>query len=871
MDRSIIDISYFRHSLETLEALPTLPAIALKGIKQALTPSASVPELAKIIELDPPLTIKILQAANKPYLGQTKNITSLQEALSSLDHSVIRSIILSVSVFDLFSDKKKDYGIKIDGLWIHSISTAVWARQLAPLQRPAVDPEKAFIAGLLHDIGRITLCHHLRTQYKEIIAFAQEKKVPLYQAERDCMGFDHTDIGQWLFEHWNIPLLYRAATLYHHSPNKKFHEETDHFYLSRLINLADHLCSHYQTGQGEKYIQQKSSLKLPMDSAISFDDLDKIKISVDEGVEELLERLDLRPISTETYFPVLIEANLALRDLQQEQENRQINLIQRERELAGINILGLQLQGSHSLQNALRHLTETLVASFPFKEAISTLYLDGDWELLAQARKDGISGRCQTLLAEQSRQPEPYQISESGGSWLFVDLIGKQGPLGYLKVQPDKEEPLFMDKMGLFLASCAKLASEAIERIQSHQKIQRLTENLKRSVVQLDEEKAKAEQEKIQKDSIFDGLPLGLLLLDEQGNIQCYNPAAKRMFPKIVTGLGKSFIEIFPDPMFQKGKELVLEGEQLFRKETTITDMTTGSEKIYQWRLSPIEGQANGEKSLLCILDDRTEDHAMQKQLLEAARMASVGELAAGTAHNLRSPLGAVKGILELLLEEIEEGRILSQTVDMPADPAAQPPEPVKDQLQIVLKSLDKCFSIIDDLLQFARRPDRPPETLCLNELLNGTESLLDELFKEREIKIERDLQTTQVFGRQTDLTQVFLNLYSNAYKAMPQGGKFTIRSRLVSQSANIPLIKIFLSDTGYGIPQEHLPKIFDPFFTTSERVEGTGLGLSLTRKIIKEHGGTIEVNSTVGKGTSFCITLPVQPSITSEKTNEAA
>jgi signal transduction histidine kinase len=248
----------------------------------------------------------------------------------------------------------------------------------------------------------------------------------------------------------------------------------------------------------------------------------------------------------------------------------------------------------------------------------------------------------------------------------------------------------------------------------------------------------------------------------------------------------------------------------------------------------------------------------LQKQLLEAARMASVGELAAGTAHNLRSPLGAVKGILELLLEEIDAGHISCYATDTET---ARPTRTVREQLQIVLKSLDKSFSIIDDLLQFARRPDRPPGRLRLQGLLEGTEVLLAELFKERGIRVEKALSSQDVFGRKADLMQVFLNLYSNAYKAMPEGGTLTIESRsTVRQPGNTPCIEVVVTDTGYGIPADHVPKIFDPFFTTSDRVEGTGLGLSLTRKMVREHGGNLEVTSTLGKGTSFRLTLPSYP-----------
>jgi signal transduction histidine kinase len=330
------------------------------------------------------------------------------------------------------------------------------------------------------------------------------------------------------------------------------------------------------------------------------------------------------------------------------------------------------------------------------------------------------------------------------------------------------------------------------------------------------------------------------------------------MLPDALRKDEEPFVKAFPDPMLSKATEDLAQGERFARGETILPIAVDGSERTIQWGLVPVGKQSNGEKALLCILQDVTEERVLQKQLLESARMASVGELAAGTAHNLRSPLGAVKGILELLLEEIDAGRIACYSTDTETE---RPTRTVKEQVQIVLKSLDKSFSIIDDLLQFARRPDRPPERIGLRSLLEGTEVLLAELFKERGIRIEKAMEAEDLFGRKADLMQVFLNLYSNAYKAMPEGGVLSIRSRtVVLQPGNIPGTEVMVSDTGHGIPADHLPKIFDPFFTTSDRVEGTGLGLSLSRKMVKEHGGNLEVTSTLGKGTSFRLTLPSYP-----------
>jgi putative nucleotidyltransferase with HDIG domain len=858
MTPDTIDEVYLRHCLEAIDSLATLPSIATEAIRRALSPDASVDDLAEVIELDPPLTALVLKAANAPYQDRSCNITSLKTALSKLGHGAIRGIVMSCPALVFFADQQADYGMDPAGLWTHSIETAVLARVLAGQTTPPVDPEEAFVSGLLHDVGKMFLSGLLKDEYGRIVTRAGEEQIFLHRAERDEMGCDHADVGRWLLERWKIPALYSRVVQHHHNPSQGFLDGSYPQTLCRVVDLANQLCRGRRARPEEAPRPDEIPPRILKGLSLSPEQMELARVEADRTLKTLLERVDWKPLPLATFLPVLTEANIALGGMREDQEARQRDLVERERELTGINSLGLHLQGCNSLRQALRHLTTTLVTSLPFQEAVSTLFLDQQWELLCRARKDTDTGHCQTLLLEQSRQVEPYEVKEPGASWLFVDLIGKRGPLGHLRVRPDTEDTLPVERMGLLLASCAKLASEAIVRILSHQEIHRLAQNLESSIGKLGEERVKVEQEKEQKENILDSIPLGLLLLNEQGVIRCRNPAAGAMLPPGLLEGEEPFTEKFPDDRLSRARESVLQGERFSKGETTLAERAGESERAYQWGLVPVGKESSGEKSLLCILQDVTEERVLQRQLLEAARMASVGELAAGTAHNLRSPLGAVKGILELLVEELDAGRIACYTTDTET---AKPTRTVKEQVQIVLKSLDRSFSIIDDLLQFARRPDRPPEKLRLQGLLEGAEVLLAELFKERGIRVEKVLEAQDVFGRKADLMQVFLNLYSNAYKAMPEGGVLKIESRsTVRQPGMLPCVEVVVTDTGYGIPADHIPKIFDPFFTTSDRVEGTGLGLSLTRKMVREHGGSLEVTSTLGKGTSFVLTLPSYP-----------
>ncbi len=842
------------------DSLPTLPFVALEGMKRALRPGGTVHELAQIIELDPSLTARVLRVANTFYYSRDGRITSLQEALSSLQFPVLRSIVLSVSVLELFSDQREDYGLDLGELWMHSLGAAVWARELAPLVQPPLDPEEAFISGLLHDIGKVILCSRLRGRYRQALQDARQKGQRLYEAERAAFGFDHAEVSRRVLEQWKIPALYRNVVATHHHPVPVLLPDPVELALCRVVRLADQLCYAYRTGKGGDPNPPPSPGPFLAELGLSSKQIESLRAQTHRHVRELADRLDWGPIPLASYFPTLRDANRALRDIQEEQEKRVRTLLERERELAGINALGQGLQASRSLEQAARAAAETLLEAFGFERVTCGLYLSGHWELAATAWRDAGAARCDVNLAERSRKAPEADPDPGQSPVLFVDLVGQEGPLGYLWVRPDHGRILPVEKLGLLLASCAKLISEAVEALHFHQRARHLAETLRRSVSQIDEQRARAEFEAGEKGAILAVLPVGVVLMDAQARVRLANPAAEALFAKGALETGAAFPSVFPDPHFVRGQQEVLKGLALFRGETTLKPVSEGAPvRTCQWCLLETPARPGEGRNLLCILSDVTEERALQKQLLEAARMASIGELAAGTAHNLRSPLGAVKGMLELLLDELESGRIVPYATGQEPH---QPTQAVRDQIDLVLKSLAKCFAVIDDLIQLARSPDQPFDRVRVHTLLQGAESLLGELFRARGIRLEKFLDADIVYGRQADLLQVFLNLYSNAYKAMPHGGVLTVRSRPdPTASPDRPFVEILVSDTGCGIPPENLPRIFDPFFTTSDRVEGTGLGLSLTLKIVKEHGGTIEVlSSRVGEGTTFRLSLPAHP-----------
>ncbi len=243
------------------------------------------------------------------------------------------------------------------------------------------------------------------------------------------------------------------------------------------------------------------------------------------------------------------------------------------------------------------------------------------------------------------------------------------------------------------------------------------------------------------------------------------------------------------------------------------------------------------------------EDMKKQKAIMRRAdRLASLGTLTAGLAHEIRNPLVAIKTLTQLLPERIDDEEFR------------------KDFLAIASGEVDRISSLVNELLEFAR-PTKPQlQYENLSEIMDGMVLLIS-----TEVK-KQNLEITSEYGEnippvpidREQIKQVFLNILLNAIEATDEGGMVGVEIRTFATEKGERFVQVEIRDTGRGIPEEHLDNIFTPFFTTKKK--GSGLGLSNAHQIIQEHGGTITVESRVGKGSSFCINLPVSPEVREDK-----
>jgi two-component system NtrC family sensor kinase len=231
--------------------------------------------------------------------------------------------------------------------------------------------------------------------------------------------------------------------------------------------------------------------------------------------------------------------------------------------------------------------------------------------------------------------------------------------------------------------------------------------------------------------------------------------------------------------------------------------------------------------------------HNTEKELLQKEKLASMGQLAAGVAHEINNPLGTILLFADVLSKELPEG------------------DPKRDDLKMIRNETIRCKNIVSDLLNFARQQEVLAQDTNLHDLLEQATRKVSHQDSFKNVTITRSFSNDPLVlqADQSQLMQVFVNLLNNAAEAISGFGTITIATRTPEKG----WVAVTVSDTGCGIREEHLEKLFTPFFTTKPIGKGTGLGLSIVYGIIKMHRGQIAVKSTLGQGTTFTVTLPMQ------------
>ena len=336
-------------------------------------------------------------------------------------------------------------------------------------------------------------------------------------------------------------------------------------------------------------------------------------------------------------------------------------------------------------------------------------------------------------------------------------------------------------------------------------------------------------------DNLVENMPMGLLAIDPEQRIASFNQTAESLLRITADkALGKRLSEILPSPFQDFFDRLKTESGPINRDLDISFDKEKGLPlEVMGTALTGEDGTALG---WVILFRDLSEIQHLKKEIARSQRLASIGRLAAGVAHEIRNPLSSIKGFATYFKERYRDTPEDQQTAD------------------IMIQEVERLNRVIGQLLEFARPMPIQKRTTHLDALIRHSLKMVEGDAKQKAITLnvngDSSINTVQIDPDR--IKQVLLNLYLNALEAMDGGGILSVGFLRVDP---IKGIQITVSDTGPGIKKEDLPHLFDPYFTTKS--SGTGLGLAIVHKIIESHDGEIQVSSGLGEGTTITITIP--------------
>jgi len=338
-------------------------------------------------------------------------------------------------------------------------------------------------------------------------------------------------------------------------------------------------------------------------------------------------------------------------------------------------------------------------------------------------------------------------------------------------------------------------------------------------------------------DNVVERMPVGLVALDGKGRIISFNRAAEatlRLPSYQVTGRTAS--EVLPRQVLDMVAALKDSTRTAIGKEFDCS-FPDGRIVPLDVTLSSLKGEDGAVWGTIILCRDLTEVQSLKREVETSRRLASLGRLAAGVAHEIRNPLSSIKGFATYFKERYR---------DNPDDQKTS---------EIMIQEVDRLNRVITQLLEFARPPVIQKKRASLQSLIQHSLRMIERQASAKEIQVLSHLPSDvkEVDLDPDGINQVLLNLYLNAIEAMERGGRLTVSLYREKRS---PWVKIMVSDTGKGISKEDLEHVFDPYFTTKQ--SGTGLGLAIVHKIIEAHRGEVRAESEIGRGTTVSILLPV-------------
>lgn len=343
-------------------------------------------------------------------------------------------------------------------------------------------------------------------------------------------------------------------------------------------------------------------------------------------------------------------------------------------------------------------------------------------------------------------------------------------------------------------------------------------------------------------DALVENMPIGLLAIDNRNRIASLNPVAKSVLGySFGRNIGKGAETVLPEELWKQVERMEMT-RGLLEKEI---ECTVGKNNVIPLEISgaPLKDEDGGISGYVILFKDLSEVRSLRKEIIRSQRLASVGRLAAGVAHEIRNPLSSIKGFATYFSERYKDS-----TED-------------NEIASVMIQEVNRLNRVVDQLLELSRPVSIKRKTERINDLINNSLILVQAQAADSRVTIKKHLPEISPLAMldSDKINQVLLNLYLNAIEAMKTNNGGGILSILLSKLIGKNKIEIRISDNGYGMDSETLSHIFDPFFTT--RSSGTGLGLAIVHNIMEAHDGDIRVESKSGEGSTIILRLPLENS----------
>jgi signal transduction histidine kinase/HD-like signal output (HDOD) protein len=745
--------------LQQLQDLPTLPAVAVRVLEATGREDSSRDEVVKLLESDVSLTTKILQLVRRADLGIRGEVNTVSRAVSLLGFDAVRSSVLALSVFQTLHQNDAPGGghFNREAFWKHSVAVACCAELLASQLRVdfctqnRISPSQAFVAGLVHDIGKVALDAMLPKSFNRVVEGVDLLRGNIADLERNIIGLDHLVIGKRLAEHWQLPAALREVIWLHGQQPDALPPSVEHPALINLITLADLLVREQHLGYSGNYV---ITSRTPLMAALSLS-----PNQVDDSLNRLVAHIEPRA-----------------------------------------QALGLgQASSDEMYREALSQANKEL-------GRISTQLAAKNRKLFVRAKFFDALSQFQGELRPDAPPTKVLQaIAQTGAEVLGAKVVGAFS----LSPTSDLAQAVLVDEKGeLFETTLIDCPQRPALPGDGEGPVVAAGNELEWLVSAISPR------------------------LNERGRFWICLQADQQCIGGLVWGAAP--------------------GESL-RLGSQVQELAA---LAHGWSLALRTAQIREDAKLLSeqLADSNRRLHSAQNEILRSRTMLSVGEMAAGAAHEMNNPLAVISGRSQLLAQVLTDPKQRHAAAT------------IHDQAH-------RLSEIITELMDFAQPAPPSPSIVEITDLVGRALHDAKMLGDVADRKVE--VTVTDVPAVKVDESQVsaaLTELLGNALQAIdPKDGRVEIHAGHDSGSGQVV---VSITDNGCGMDEATLKRAFDPFFSAKPAGRRRGMGLAKALRWIEASGGSIRLESRPGQGTRSIIALPaiqIEPVVEQDETRRAA